>query len=357
MTSFRFLFAILVCVGCERPSPKVIRAAGTPATGQAESIPALPAVLISNSPILGKPGVITLTDSVLWVSDYGGDPFLHLINANSGRIIWSKGAVGDGPGDFRSVMAVMPSPDGTSAIVFDATGRRLTKVNRNPKIPSNIGDVKRLPLPMVFRLARLREGYIGWSPDSITHLIIFDSSGAVRTRESGYLLGGDSVPHRQRVSASNNVSICARPRGDRLIVAYLYAGRIEIRDRDAKFLRLADVPDSSDGEFKVSSKGELGWSPTKYFYPSCFAADSFFVAVYSGSANRAADKSPLPADGTQLQIYDWNGNLKAKFITTEPLRSITIGKDGRTIFGTNSVNSSIYRLQLPSDLKLEAMSK
>lgn len=93
----------------------------------------LAGTVFNDDPALGRPGHLFIQEGFLWVTDLAGDPYLHLIELPSGRLLSSRGRDGEGPGDFRNVMQLSVRPGDTDAIwAYDYSQRRLTRVERRP---------------------------------------------------------------------------------------------------------------------------------------------------------------------------------------------------------------------------------
>jgi hypothetical protein len=76
--------------------------------------------LLVDDPTIGRPGSLVIQQRLLWVGDMAGDPFLHVIDLASRKIVRSMGRPGEGPGDFKYLTDLMLRPGDDEAVwAFD----------------------------------------------------------------------------------------------------------------------------------------------------------------------------------------------------------------------------------------------
>lgn len=101
-------FALLLATGACTDAPGSSDSA-------AESRDAVVARLVpfAEHALIGEPDDLLARDTLLWVSDRQGEPFLHLLHAQTGVLLRALGRRGAGPGDFAwPVSLVGASQDG-----------------------------------------------------------------------------------------------------------------------------------------------------------------------------------------------------------------------------------------------------
>ena len=124
--------------------------AGDPVTAQAPFVgDTLQAQLLSRSPAVGAPGFIQPWNEYLMVSDWMGDPNLHVIDRSTGELLVSFGRIGGGPGEFANIIGgiQLPLHDTSAVWVFD--GRKLTRIEEPGPIPSDVTTVDLTAAPQL----------------------------------------------------------------------------------------------------------------------------------------------------------------------------------------------------------------
>lgn len=314
------------------------------------SVPIIPvsAQVVARSPLFGKLKFLLVRGSRLWATDAGGDPSLHVIDLATGQIIRSFGRRGDGPGEFHAGWWLWPDPRNPAGVlVYDPELNRVTEMALDSGGRPSVGGIallQRSPEPM--NIAPLGGKYVGWLSDPGPRWMLFELDSSAAAMTDGPLLGPADAPFKQRMFASNNLTICSKPDGSRFAVLYASAGRIELHDSAAKLVGLANVPDSSNGDFANGRAGEgLRWERLRYHYVGCAATDRFFFALFSGH--------PDPPSGggfeaERVQVFGWNGALAGDLRLSASVLHLTVDRAGTTLYAPSADGESIYRFAIPT---------
>ena len=115
----------------------------------------LEAELLSRHPAIGQPGIIQPWGRYILLSDWMGDPHLHVIDRSTGQLVVSFGRIGSGPGEFANLIAgiQVPSHDTSAAWVFDA--RRLIRIENPGPVSPGARTLDLTVVPQLLRAAWL----------------------------------------------------------------------------------------------------------------------------------------------------------------------------------------------------------
>jgi hypothetical protein len=342
---FRIVVMLLAVVGCGRdnqpdyvlgPAADIDETAIHPAQLRGDPVFSYQAV--------GRATVLAYQDSLLWIGDDTGDPFVHLINIRDATPIRSIGRRGDGPGDFHSVFGFSRRPgDGGSIWAFDISHRRLTRVAIDIRVPPHVVLLPRGVAQAVW-LDRDRILAVGMSDTA--RLALLDSSGALLRHASGPLLGTDSVPLQQRLTASSQVKVCVKPDGTAFALFYMGGGRAELYDTLLRRGSELPVPFPSSGVFS-RHKGDqtLQARSPRMYYVSCAATSTFLYAVFSGR-HGDFEHHVVQANSRFVHVFDWGGHFIRAFRLDHD--AMVIASDGDSAFYAMSVGSdTVHRYSLP----------
>ena len=89
---------------------------------------------INSAPVIGRPLMVKLSDSTLWVADASSNPGLHALDAARGELLFSVGKRGQGPGEFstRPFSIELPFTGANGIWGWDMGLQRLTRFDRRP---------------------------------------------------------------------------------------------------------------------------------------------------------------------------------------------------------------------------------
>lgn len=301
---------------------------------------------------LGIPWALEVNDSDLWVSDHAGDPFVHLLNAQSGAFRHSVGRRGDGPGEFAGRISrgqVLRAAPGGIARYFDVSRQRVTFID--PADPAPGSETRTISLrsdPAVQRVVWIHaDRVVGIARSEDSRFQIFDSTGTLLERKAGPLLGTADHPIEARLRASaGTMNVCAREDGSGFVLIYGAAGRVEFYDSSADLELLADVPDPQPASFGVSEQTRQPvHRPTTLHYMTCTVAGNRLYALYSGRGWNE------PTAGNIIHVFDASsGRLTAVLKVDTDIVGITVDDGGRHLYGVSDATASIYMYDLPDHL-------
>jgi len=306
-------------------------------------------VLLRGEPVLsydaiGSANYLAVSDSLLWIADGRGDPFIHLVDLRHAQVIRSTGRHGQGPGDFASTFGFSMRPaDSAAAWSFDITGRRLTRVAADPHTPAQL-----IPAPIdAVQMAWVeRDLLLLVTPSDSARLVLIDTAGTVVRESRGPLLGADSVPLKARLSASRSVKACVRPDGGAFALVYSDAGRAELYNSLLQRTTLLPVPFPSDGAFgKNADTGAWEARAPRKYYVSCAASQPYIYALFSGR-HGDVERHVVVANSRYLHLFDWSGHLVAVFAFDHDVESLAVDGDS-LLYGMSVGSDTLYRYRLP----------
>ncbi len=328
-----------------------------PVEDAANTVFAVQAEPVVSGPLFGTIHRLATDGRTLWVADFAGDPFLHAVDLATGQVRASVGRAGDGPGDYRSVLALLPARRAAAVWVFDPVGRRLTLVDSSARVVADDHSMVTLPAsPRILAVARLGDRFVAraFSDDASRRMLLLGPSGQIVGGAVADLLGDETVPERQRQNASVNAALCARPDGTRFAVAFRYAGRIEIRDSLAGLVALAGVPVASNGDFQPNAQGQPVWHSGRAFYEDCAATDGHLFALFSGWDERDPERGQNVRESgyaDRVHVFDWAGALVGSLALGQRVTSIMLDADRGVLYGAGTGTSTVYRFELPGEFR------
>ena len=303
---------------------------------------------LSRSPAIGWPGFMQPWGKHLLITDWQGDPNLHLLDRATGELIVSFGRIGQGPGDFPGLLSGAQQPRHDSSAVWVYDGRKLTRIDRPGPIGADVAAIDLTVVPLVSRAAWLDSmtivGVTLRPPER--RFVFFDpTTGNVTKMVPGVLLGNDRVPVSQRVEAGKQVSFCVHPQGTSFAVLYMDAASIQIYDRTARHLVDAAVPHPIDAPFSRVD-GEWRFVPETMTYNACWGSDDVLYALYSGDNFETATLDTL--GGQEIHLFDWtSGQLLRLFHLDVRILAFAVDEDAGWLYGGSMTDAAVYRFRLP----------
>ena len=309
---------------------------------------------VNSSLILGQPGGLARTGKFLWILDYAQDPFLHVVDLESGDIVRSFGRRGEGPGEFGTMTSInAPDPNGQIVWAFDGRLQRFTRLSLDANLETQpFQAAVQRPAPLLVRALFIQGGrVVGLSSTDSSRFLILDTAGNLLARHKGPLLGPDSIRTEERLRLSHGVSLCEMGVDHGFAVAYFAAGRIERHDAGADLVNLFSVPFSSNGLFirdKVTSA--LTASRGRYYYRDCKSTRRFVFALFSGRWEQA-----FPPNTSQwsnfVHVFDQSGNLKVVLQLDHTAFGIAVGEGDSTLYTASIEDAAIYQYHLPASVR------
>ncbi|HEY4320918.1 MAG TPA: BF3164 family lipoprotein [Gemmatimonadales bacterium] len=320
---------------------------GTQAISHAQLHPLLPKerVLVAD-PGIGEPRHLIVDGPRLWIADHSGDPYLHVIDIPTGKVLRSVGPQGEGPGDFQQTPQFSRRPGDTTGIwAYDDGLRRLTAESAEPhthpatfNAPPEFVDVY-----SYLWLGRNRLAGIG---DMDTNRIIFaDTTGHLQAMVKADLLGPDSVPLLARRAASGAFAACADPVAQRFAVLYQIGGRIDIFDSTGRLASRAKVPFANNGEWAPTARDHTLWAQVHwFFYIDCNATPKYLYALFDGHRIDGPHGGRVRA-GRYVHVFDWNGNLVKVVALGHEMSAIAVSGD-TLLFAAGQQGEGIFEYDI-----------
>ncbi len=282
----------------------------------------------------------------LMVSDWMGDPNLHVIDRSTGELLVSFGRIGGGPGEFANIIGgiQLPLHDTSAVWVFDE--RKLTRIEEPGPIPSDVTTVDLTAAPQLLRAAWLDSATIvgvNLQPAE-KRIVFFDGAGRIANTVPGVLLGNTGIPIQRRIDASMQFSFCVHPDGTAFAIVYQHSSKIEIYDRTGTHVIDAAVPYSVDVRFDFV-RAEFHFVPEWNTYSSCWADKHFLYALYAGGDYNA--DSPDALEGQEIHVFDWRtGRLERKIYLDTRILGFSISETSGWLYAGSLADAGVYRFRL-----------
>ena len=344
-------------VACTQPQPRPADNDGDTTTVELNQYPiehdSLSSVVFSREEIYGELMHLEARDSFLIATDRHGDPFVHVVDAATGKLIKSMGRHGAGPGEFAGFPFVVAGADTASRLwLFETSGQRLVRldlISLSFVQPGAAGSwTVRLAPRYVYAVAVLGSSLVG-AVDSMGHqrLAAFDTTGLDHATLVTISYADDRLP-RDRLSPAYHHPICVRPSGDRVGFGYVNAGLVQLVDLEQRTTTDAAVPFRFRPQFSPHpATGQPIWasgSTSRRAYGDCAATATHFVAIFSGRLRRAADYNAWPKRYTSwVHFFTWDGTLDRVLRLDHYATSLALDPQGRYIY-TIAEDSTGFRL-------------
>jgi hypothetical protein len=212
--------------------------------------------VVSADEVMGEPIHIGAIHDDLLVTDLAGQPFLHLFRKATGKRITSFGRRGQGPGEFVSGPSFVSTAQGAadgSPWLHDTWSNKLTRFAGirgadADNLPREAG-VFEIPTRRVRGLVQVQRGWFLASmvetdnahPDGfLAWKVLGEGIPLIQERRVfGMDINGKGTVPLARAFAH---TLCVRPDGERLAVAYITAGRLDVVDVKTLTHTIANVP-------------------------------------------------------------------------------------------------------------------
>jgi hypothetical protein len=305
--------------------------------------------LILSDPVIGKPSHMFVDSGTLWVTDGSGNPFVHVVDLTSKRVVLSYGAKGDGPGDFASIQDLSARPGAVEPPwAFDGRLDRLTRLAGRSGVDTRVSTIQPPETLRPLRLIWLtHDMLLALGELDSNRIILADSTGRPLRIVKGGLLGGDSIPIQTRSSPSSGIIVCDAAGPRRFAVLFIGAGRIDLYDYSGSLLTRATVPFASNGSFERDSAGT--WHarlPNRRYYGDCAATSAFLYALFSGHRTDSRPGGGVVIEAAYLHVFDWSGRLQGVIHLDHNVSAVAIEGDS-VLYGASSDSGDILRYSLP----------
>jgi hypothetical protein len=282
----------------------------------------------------------------LWLLDLAGDPYLHIVDTTTRRIVRSVGRRGEGPRDFRGAVTFFQfRPGDTTAYVFDDRLHRITELAQGAR-----GGAAQ-PTPRMVDLAAAGIGWVIPMRDSSMLGLSFRGkhyfnkiaiTGQIIDTFALRLPGADSVMTEDRRQSINGSSVC--PMWDRsgFAMVYPYAGRIQLYGDDVKLKREAAVPLPSNETFLRRTRGEghALAEPVLSYVDCAFSAEWLFAIVSSES------RVGRQIDGSIVHVFTIDGSFSRSLQLGARITSLLADSTGSTLIGVDIHEGLLFRFRL-----------
>lgn len=255
--------------------------------------------VLAGGELFGMPTRLEVAGGELLVLDrYRSEPIVAL-DRRSGRLLRGFGREGDGPGEFRSPVALVADASGVA--VLDVGLNRVTWLDARSDAFTLRGTTN-LVLESAATDLVLEPGgdflVSGFLADG--RLARVDRSGTL-VRYEGRPIATDGLPPARRLEALQG-TLRATPEGDRVVRTHRFASRVEIIDPRSSATTEAWGPE----RFEPRS----GNDETRFGYLDAAPFADGFFALYSG---RTREDYPGRANyGAIVHEFGWDGRLRAE---------------------------------------------
>lgn len=346
------LLVALACSACGHDQPKIELdhlADGTPSISHRALHPTmLVGELVAADPVIGDPRHMVVNGGLLWLADHAGDPYLHVIDLTSGKLLISRGRHGEGPGDFGQMPELSVRPgDLTGVWAYDYLLRRMTHedtglVEKYTVLPTSDGQVARIWSDAWIDRTHL----VGVGDLDTNRLIYSDTAGHLVRLVRSTLLGPDSASREARRNASSAYVFCVAPGAHRMAMLFMYGGRIDIHSDDGKVIARAKTPFPSEGTWLRDKRGALHVDLNWYYYQDCATTNRYLYALFDGHRADGPHGGKTRA-ARYVHVFDWDGNLVRVLGLDHEMSTIAVAGDS-VLFAAGQSTEGVYRFRLPA---------
>ena len=214
-------------------------------------------VSVATSDSFGEPFELLYLDGYVLVSDYpAGGSAIHVLTADSLRLVASFGRKGDGPGEFRAHPGLFAARGAGAFWAYDAGQARLTFYRLEDVRNGEFKGARHVPLVLeriMYELAFLdRDRAVGLGLFASGRFALIDVAMAT------VRYAGDLPPSRH--DAPPNVvqnayygRLAAHPDGSRFVLATAYGGIIEIYGADGSIVHRVNTPSPFEPDYLVDT--------------------------------------------------------------------------------------------------------
>lgn len=290
------------------------------------------------------------------MTDAGGGKMVLLLDRTTGRLLARWGSSGRGPGEFLSIWSVQPGTQRGTVWLFDPSQGRLTLVNLDSLAVGARNPVQRVLtlrtdlLPMDAR----------WLEDTVIvstglfsagRVALFDSTGHLRR------FAGPLPPARQGIPPNvtqhaYSGTLALHPQHIAFAIATRQADRVELYGIDGSLRRVVRGPRGFEPVYEMRYRGNqpamATGDDTRFGYVDVAAAGNRLFALYSGHTR--AERPRRANFGEEIHVYDWDGQLHARYRLDRPALTLAVDSASRTIYAVgHDPVPAVVTYVLPSD--------
>jgi hypothetical protein len=293
----------------------------------------------------------------LVVLDALRDPFIHVIDRDSGEIIESFGRNGGGPGEYVGPTSIARDFSNQSAFwIFDLNQRRFTK----NALDAN-GRLQPGPPPSLAILGTASSAEPIWvSATSLlmhnwrdsTLLSLYDSRGNLRKTTGAIPIIARKDIDRLTFNRSYESRACDNNGNGKVALATRYAGHIFIYDANGDFIASGKSPFTFEPHIDTHplthKKDFVNGSPNvRQGYLTCTANAHHIFALFSGRLQRPEIRKRA-SYGHYVHVYDWDGDLVTILKLDVDALGIAVDETGKRLYSVqDDPNSPVRVFDLP----------
>ncbi len=280
-----------------------------------------------------------IIDSILIISDYGGNPLLMAYDLRKKEMIKKFGTKGRGPGEFLSAWNLTIGKTNNSFSVYDPILKKMAQYNLLDRIPTFKNEIQ-LNNEDFFIYADWmtndKIAYTSFSPKG--RLVIYN----VPQKELSFI-ANSTPPNETGVpksvhSHAYHATVETTASGDKIAICSRYADQIELYKQNGDKIATVVGP---EGYTPIYSVVDANGSPsmaetgkTKLAFLDIACTDEFVYVLYSGK-NHEDYPGLLIEHGETVYVFDWEGNPVKKYKLDKGITSMGLSEDQSFIYGTS----------------------
>jgi len=288
---------------------------------------------------LGLPRFMIRLGQRLIMNDFSGKPFLHLIDLKEGKLLWSRGVLGEAPGEFTSVASVTFAEFASHVYVYDYNQRRVTLM------PLDMSNTMRRDSVVTFMHRPLEihaisdRQFLANSHDSSgTAGTILDSTFAPIATFGTKVDSTEDIPSSEYRGAYQ-ASMCVSPSRNMFALAFMSSGRIEMYDLKSRMFHARGqapfyFPPNIDVHPLTGRRVFNGPSPNRRTaYVSCAASNRHVFALFAGKLKKY-HKYPSSSQTDEVHQFDWAGKLVGVIRLDHEAMLIAVDEESTRLYTT-----------------------
>lgn len=314
--------------------------------------------ILFESDHLALPSRVAVIHDYLVVTDPYTAPHIHVIEKNTGRLVRSFGRTGEGPGEYRSPLAVVADESSNRAWIGDSPLGRITGI-----LLDSIRSENWQPYTEIIRLHDKTFGDILLSAPAGTsgpRLLATDLSGQAQFFEfdaHGQILGQFGPPVPQSGTIPPEIAgrvfgtVTALVRHDSLVAAGgLWTGTIVLYDREGYVRDSVHTPIRFSPAWAASGTpekpGMRATAETRKGYVQLAERNGQILGLFSGL--RLQEYPTDVSGGRDLHVFDREGKLIRVYRFDRSLTSIAVDTESHTLYGTHwGTRPAVLKIELP----------